>query len=285
MKILLIRHGESVSNNDTTLHQIIPDHEISLSPRGINQAEYVGEYLKAYFDKEFESRLNDEIPLEKRAENYLSDLMKGFGDLGIFSGKQTELPVFIKDLVSKHSQEDTLKEIKPIIKLYHSSYRRARQTKDEIVKVIKPLLSEIKEEVLLIEENHGIFDGLCDIEMEIQHPKEFATFNKNGKHSGKFYARYPDGESPFDVVCRLRQFFHDLRKDEENGVDCTIIVAHGIVIKAFAMAWLNKTPEWYEEEKSPGNCAIRVLEGNKDHGYIYGGHRNGNAWNYDGNDK
>ena len=285
MKILLIRHGESESNNDTTLHQIIPDHEISLSPRGIGQAEYVGEYLKAYFDKEFESILSNDIPLEKRAENYLSGLLGGPPEFEVLTGAQKGFPDFIKDMVKKFSQEETLQEIKPRIKLYHSSYRRARQTKDEIVKVIKPLLSEIKEEVLLIEELHGLFDGLSDEEMEQQYPKEFALFDKTGKHSGKFYARYPHGESPFDVTCRLRQFFHDLKKDEENGIDCVVIVAHGIVIKAFVMAWLNKTPEWYEDEKSPGNCAIRVLEGQKDYGYIYGGHRFGNAWIYDGNEK
>lgn len=271
MKIFLIRHGESQSNCDTKIHQNLPDHEIALSSRGKEQAEYAGEFLKAYFDRE----QNTTSPKEQ-AEKQIEAMYEQFG-------KNNQIKTIMKGLINSVDFSKISGDVKSRIKLYHSSYRRTRETKEEILKIIKPIVSEIEENVLLIEELHGIFDGISDEEMAEQHPKEFALFDKTNKHSGKFYARYPHGESPFDVYCRLKQFFHTLKEDEQKGIDTALVVCHGIVIKAFTMAWLNKTPEWYEAEKSPGNCAIRVLEGNKDLGYIFGGHRSGNSWSYPGN--
>ena len=281
MRILLVRHGESQSNCDTKLHTLIPDHEISLSSRGIEQAEYAGHCLKAYFDKQYADLYDDKIPVKDKAEKQLNDLLgtfKGFGE-------NSDLKRSMKDLLSKFNMNDEslLNEIKPKIKLYNSPYRRTRETAKLILKEMKPLIHEVKEDVLLCEEQHGLFDGLEDDEQEKMFPEEFKLFKKTERHNGKFWARYPHGESPFDVAIRLRQFFQSLKEDEENGVKDVILVAHVITIKVFAMAWLNRSPEWYETEKSPGNCAIRVLEDNKDLGYIFGGHRQGQEWKYEGN--
>lgn len=35
--------------------------------------------------------------------------------------------------------------------------------------------------------------------------------------------------------------------------------------------WNSQTPEWFEEERNPNNCAIRCIEGHKDVGYIFDG--------------
>ena len=85
MKIFLIRHGESQSNCDTKIHQNLPDHEIALSSRGIEQAEYAGEFLKAYFERE-QNLISPKEKVEKQFESMfeqfgkndqLKSLMKG----------------------------------------------------------------------------------------------------------------------------------------------------------------------------------------------------------------
>jgi broad specificity phosphatase PhoE len=283
MRIFLIRHGESQSNVDSKLHTLYPDHEIALSSRGQEQAEYAGEFLKAYFEKEYMDILDQNVPLAERAETYLKKFLGP--ESNILSGAHLPQSEMIKKLISDFAKINPLPEVRPNIKLYHSPYRRTKETKDFILKAMKPLVSEVKEDVLLCESQHGLFDGLEDDEQEKKFPEEFKLFKKTEEHNGKFWARYPHGESPFDVAIRLRVFFQSLKEDEENGVKEVIIIAHGITIKVFTMAWLNETPEWYEVEKSPGNCAIRVLEGNKDLGYIYGGHRSGKLWQYNGNIK
>jgi len=280
MRILLVRHGESQSNCDSTLHKIIPDHEISLSSLGFSQAEYAGECLKAYFEKTYADIYNNDTSIKEKAESKIDELFDAFG-------KDNQLKSIMKGLLSNidGSNHYLNNELKPKIKLYHSPYRRTRETTNEILKVIKPLVCEVQEDVLLAECRHGIFDGLEDDEQEKEFPNEFKLFTKNKLHNCKFWAEFPHGESPFDVAIRLRQFFQLLKEDEENGINDVVIVCHGIVIKVFTMAWLNKTPEWYEEEQSPGNCSIRILENKKDMGYIFGGHRNGKAWNYQPNIK
>ena len=86
---------------------------------------------------------------------------------------------------------------------------------------------------------------------------------------GKFYARLPLGESPFDVAVRVHQFMGTLYRDrEERGVDTVFIVTHGATLRAFLLRWFHYTPEWYHEEKNPKNCAIREIDGNRDLGYI-----------------
>lgn len=281
MRIFLIRHGESQSNCDSKLHTILPDHEISLSSQGEDQAEYAGEFLKAYFEKDYMDILDKTIPLKERLGNQLKKSMGPEPEL--ISGMHKGIEDIIKSVIGNFDLTNSLQEPKPSIKLYHSAYRRTRETKDFILKAMKSLVFEVKEDILLAESQHGLFDGLEDDEQENKFPEEFELFKKTEKHNGKFWARYPHGESPFDVAIRLRTFFQSLKEDEENGVKEALIICHGIVIKVFAMAWLNETPEWYEEEKSPGNCAIRVLEKNKDLGYIYGGHRSGKSWSYPGN--
>lgn len=280
MRIFLVRHGESQSNCDSKLHILLPDHEISLSSRGEEQAEYAGEYLKAYFEKE---QLND-IPLKEQGKNLFNKQMEDL--FSQFGGKENLKPI-MKGLLDQlnFTDENVLEELKPKIKLYHSPYRRTRETTNFILKAMKPLVSEIKEDVLLCESQHGLFDGLEDDEQEQKFPEEFKLFKKTEEHNGKFWARYPHGESPFDVAIRLRMFFQSLKEDEENGIKDVLVICHGIVIKVFSMAWLNETPEWYENERSPGNCAIRILEKNKDLGYIYGGHRSGKSWSYPPNPK
>ena len=41
------------------------------------------------------------------------------------------------------------------------------------------------------------------------------------------------------------------------------------------MMWLHHTPEWFDAEPNPGNCSVRLIEGERsnyvDRGYVVGG--------------
>jgi hypothetical protein len=37
------------------------------------------------------------------------------------------------------------------------------------------------------------------------------------------------------------------------------------------MMWCHRSPEWFEKEGNPKNCAIRLITGQEDLGYIYEG--------------
>lgn len=279
MKILLIRHGESHANVDTNVHKIIPDHEIALSSRGIDQAKRAGEYVKAYFEKEYADYFDNNLSLKEKANKNLEKMLSE----SKFGNNQQFVGIF-RDLINKMGTNEELSEhLVPKIRLYHSPYRRTRETAKHVMESCNSIITDIKEDVLLCEQQFGLFDGLEDDDQRIKFPLEFECFNHTTKHSGKFWARYPMGESAFDTAVRLRLFFQQLKEDEDNGIKDVVIVCHGTVLRLFTMAWMNHTPEWYAEEKSPGNCSIRILDGKKDSGYIFGGYRDGIAWEYKGN--
>ena len=48
MRIFLVRHGESLGNVDKSVHAKLPDHAISLSERGREQARAAGAFLANY---------------------------------------------------------------------------------------------------------------------------------------------------------------------------------------------------------------------------------------------
>ena len=52
MRIFLIRHGESITNAHENYEKRIPDHLVSLTEKGKEQARTMGTWLKEYCDKE-----------------------------------------------------------------------------------------------------------------------------------------------------------------------------------------------------------------------------------------
>ena len=85
-------------------------------------------------------------------------------------------------------------------------------------------------------------------------------------------ARMPLGESRFDVVSRVSRVIDQILLDEHYmGIRDVVIVSHGITLRAFAMAWLERTAEWMEREPNPLNASVRLIEGRVDKGYIFKG--------------
>jgi broad specificity phosphatase PhoE len=282
MRIFLIRHGESQANVDKNLHKIIPDHEIALSSRGFQQAEQAGEILKAFFEKDYADMLNPEVANKDKAKKYLDNMLDVQRDtlLGSHVARDS-VAKLMGGLLEQFGENIPVPT--PQIKLWHSPYRRTRETVSVVKKSLDGMLKDTVEDVLLAEQQFGLFDGLNEDEQSAKFPNEYIHFEHVKKYNGKFWARFPMGESAFDVVCRLRQFFQQLKQDEEDGIQDTVIVCHGTILRLFTMAWLNLTPEWFQGEAGPGNCAIRILNTNKDEGYLFGGYRDGRAWDYKGN--
>jgi broad specificity phosphatase PhoE len=218
MKLFLIRHGQSQSNENLQIHQSIPDHAIKLTNKGENQAKVCGEFLAKYFEYE--------------AYRYNSRIWK-------------------------------------------SPYLRTRQTKDIINKEIEKnngLEFDSYENVLLAEQQFGLFDGLADDELKQKFPEEHTYYELCQKFQGRFWARMPLGESRFDVATRVHQIFGTWQRDKKkHGIENLFVVAHGTTIRAIVMQWLHLPFEWFESELNPNNCSVRLIEDNIDKGYIFKG--------------
>lgn len=158
-------------------------------------------------------------------------------------------------------------------RLWTSPYERTRQTSDGIEAGSTDIILDRKEHVNLCEQQFGLFDGLEDDELAKRFPAEFEHYKKCEHDLGRFWARMPLGESRFDVAIRVHQAFGTFHRDcDKYGVENIIVVCHGVTLRAFVMQWLHLTPEWFDNERNPGNTWIRLIEGDLDRGYIYKGH-------------
>ena len=153
--------------------------------------------------------------------------------------------------------------------LWISPYERTRQT----AKIINESLNikKIKEDITLIEQRYGLFS---DTEISIskeKYPEEFKFYDNYYQNNGKFYAKMPQGESPYDVALRTKQFLDTIFRDDTETI---FIVSHGTTIKTIIMNWFHYSPEWFNNEPNMENCSVRLIESeNKQskENYIYKG--------------
>ena len=141
--------------------------------------------------------------------------------------------------------------------LWVSPYTRTRETASIINESLG--IKKIKEDVTLIEQQFGLFS---DKEIELireLYPEQFAFYDNYYQNDGKFYAKLPQGESPFDVALRTKQFINTIYRDKE---DVLFVVSHGTTIRTIVMNFFHYSPEWYNSEPTPGNCSIRLIEAN-----------------------
>lgn len=152
-------------------------------------------------------------------------------------------------------------------RIWRSPYLRTRQTSEEFNKSLG--ISDIREDITLTEQQFGLFDSLPEEDWGRLFPVEYAEYRRQRDNFGKFYARLPMGESPFDVAVRIHQFMGTIHRDfERHGIDTLFVFTHGTTLRTFLLRWFHYSPKWYHAEKNPKNCWIREIDGHTDCGYI-----------------
>ena len=151
--------------------------------------------------------------------------------------------------------------------MWVSPYTRTRET----AKIINDILGveRVKEDITLIEQQYGLFSDKEIARIKELYPEQFAFYDNYYQNDGKFYAKLPQGESPFDVALRTKQFLDTIYRDKE---DVLFVVSHGATIKTIVMNFFHYSPEWYSIELTPSNCSIRLIDSNdrlNSESYIY----------------
>jgi len=113
-----------------------------------------------------------------------------------------------------------------------------------------------RDSFLLREQEFGDWDGLDEAEMAAFAPAQFARRTRMSDHHGRFYFRYPCGESRADVVQRLALFMAKLHRSQFRH---HVIFLHGVTQRAFRMAWFNHSVEWFEDEPNPANASVLLI--------------------------
>lgn len=146
-------------------------------------------------------------------------------------------------------------------RLYYSPYLRTKQTKELLLsnKYVSKKMNKIQESILLREQEFGKFDGLEDHEIKEIYPHESEHYNKLYDNGGKFFARFPDGESRCDVAERVKLMFDTFHRDFRKGIECIVVVAHGVTNRCLRKEWMGYDVEWIDNEKNPGNASIHAI--------------------------
>ena len=141
--------------------------------------------------------------------------------------------------------------------MWVSPYTRTRQTASIINDELG--IQRVKEDITLIEQRYGLFSDKEISKLRELYPEQFAFYDNYYQNDGKFYAKLPQGESPFDVALRTKQFIDTIYRDKE---DVLFVVSHGTTIRTIVMNFFHYSPEWFNKELNPGNCSIRLIDAN-----------------------
>lgn len=151
---------------------------------------------------------------------------------------------------------------------WYSPYVRCRQTEEGVLKrAFGDDLARMRrrESFLLREQEFGDWDSLTDEEAEQQLPAAFARRKLLSDNQGKFYYRYPNGESRADVVQRVISLLGKINRSDYTN---HIVVLHGVTQRAFRMAWLNLGVDWFEEEPNPPNASVLLIRRDPGCGWV-----------------
>ena len=103
-------------------------------------------------------------------------------------------------------------------KLLISPFRRTRETASLLLKTdLAKWVTHVQEEVVLVEQDWGIFEGGGLVRGKELYPREYEHLQVQKRWRGKYWARMPLGESAFDVCCRVNQLFSRILQWREEA--------------------------------------------------------------------
>ncbi|XP_010550016.1 PREDICTED: phosphoglycerate mutase-like protein AT74H [Tarenaya hassleriana] len=142
---------------------------------------------------------------------------------------------------------------------YVSPYERTRTTLREVGRGFsRRRVIGVREECRIREQDFGNF----------QVEERMRVVKETRERFGRFYFRFPEGESAADVYDRVSSFLESLWRDVDMNrlhVDPStelnlVIVTHGLTSRVFMMKWFKWTVQQFEHLNNFGNCEFRVLE-------------------------
>ena len=259
LRIFLIRHGESEGNVDLAVYRTKPDHAIELTPNGKAMATASGRFLKDYLLRTLPRTADGRIDPQHHVRMLVSPYERT---------RQTaeEILKVLNEPIGPASDESSTPSSSP------SSL------------VVSPprlkLVQSVKECSYLAEQDFGLIEGEGTIGKE-KYSEEMERINRQRQFRGRFWSRFPNGESPFDVTIRMGGVVQELLSGSSfetatrSRVQTYILVSHGLTIRAFLAAWCHFSPEWISESWNPPNCSIQLVEQTLFQGYLYGGFEHG----------
>ncbi len=122
--------------------------------------------------------------------------------------------------------------------IYHSPYRRTRETAEELAAALPPALrsrAPMRPDLFLREQAFGLADLIAaapGADAGVRVTQAYAHFELHGASGGKFYTRPESGDSWADVCERTHTFLGKLFREEWRGRH-VLVVSHAVTIATF----------------------------------------------------
>ncbi|CAA0838177.1 Phosphoglycerate mutase-like protein AT74 [Striga hermonthica] len=173
-----------------------------------------------------------------------------------FVGSHWEIPCVITGVLFVIDGAEDWK-----VYFYVSPYKRSLDTLRNLAKAFdRSRIAGVREEPRLREQDFGNFQD--QEQMKIQKAAR--------KLYGRFFYRFPNGESAADVYDRITGFRETLRSDidigrfqppgEQSPNMNLVIVSHGLTLRVFLMRWYKWTVEQFEGLHNIDNGKMVVME-------------------------
>ncbi|CAN6452762.1 unnamed protein product [Victoria cruziana] len=142
---------------------------------------------------------------------------------------------------------------------YVSPYKRTRATLSEIGRSFsRREIAGVREECRIREQDFGNFQEVEKMQADKEKRKRF----------GRFFFRFPEGESAADVYDRVTSFLESLWRDidmnriNRGGISNfnIVIVSHGLTSRVFLMKWFRWNFDQFEDLDNLTNGEVRVMQ-------------------------
>jgi broad specificity phosphatase PhoE len=145
------------------------------------------------------------------------------------------------------------------IQFYVSPSKRSWETYEELHKVFYQNRIVVYEEPRIREQDFGNFQNYEEVQRQLDERRQF----------GRFFYRFPNGESGADVYDRVSIFLESMfrafqRADFPENV---LIISHGLTIRLFLTRWFHWRVKYFEALANPGNCEYFILDQQPGQGY------------------
>ena len=142
--------------------------------------------------------------------------------------------------------------------VYCSPYKRCKQTLGEVLSVsgyVEGEACHVREEPRLREQDFGNFQDAAGM---VESKRLRLLY-------GRFFYRFPNGESGADVYDRVSTWLESLFREIEHGTridpDTTVVLCtHGLTGRLFLMRWYHWDVDQWEQTMNPPNAQLLVME-------------------------
>jgi broad specificity phosphatase PhoE len=150
------------------------------------------------------------------------------------------------------------------VRWFVSPYRRTVQTFHGLIEAFgyskTNLPPGLRMSPQIREQDFGNFQKVTDMDLHMQDRHKF----------GRFWFRFPFGESGADVFDRVDAFISNLSRQMDGQYpggpsphyDNYVFVTHGLTMRLLCMRYLRWSVEQFEQVWNPGNCEAWVLQKN-----------------------